>query len=184
MLCILLVLPHQSQGTIPPAALFVGMGYNLLKGNPDGDSHINAGKDPGLLMTRQILKLDPPDSPRELSYHEYPLCFQAQYKEIFYGTKSYQDRLLHDLIDTGIILFSVIPSHCIPAFLSHKFVVFIHFVLFAVGNTTKEISIHAFTLSEGELCSPNDFTIHISIVTSIEDTSWGKYGEKKYVCSQ
>ncbi|XP_078337921.1 uncharacterized protein LOC111136932 [Crassostrea virginica] len=116
-LCVLLVLPHQSQGTIPPAALFVGMGYNLLKGNPDGDSHINAGKDPGLLMTCQILKLDPPDSPRELSYHEYPLCFQAQYKEIFYGTKSYQDRLLHDLIDTG--------------------------------NTTKEISVHAFTLSEG-----------------------------------
>lgn len=107
-----------------------------------------------------------------------------KYKEIFYGTKSYQDRLLHDLIDTGIILFSVIPSHCIPAFLSHKFVVFIHFVLFAVGNTTKEISIHAFTLSEGELCSPINFTIHISIVTSIEDTSWGKYGEKKYVCSQ
>lgn len=117
VICLSLSVLHFSQATLPPAALFVGMGYNLLKGNPDGDSHINTGKDPGLLMTRQILKLDPPDSPRELSYHEYPLCFPTHYKEVFYGTKSYQTRLLHDLID--------------------------------IGNTTDDISTHAFSLSEG-----------------------------------
>ncbi|XP_062588052.1 uncharacterized protein LOC134249721 [Saccostrea cucullata] len=115
--CLCLTLIHNISGLIPPAALFVGMGYNFLKGNPDGDSHINAGKDPGLLMTRQILKLDPPDSPRELSYHEYPLCFPTHYKEVFYSTKSYQTRLLHDLID--------------------------------IGNTTRNITNHAFSLSEG-----------------------------------
>ncbi|XP_061187997.1 uncharacterized protein LOC133196067 [Saccostrea echinata] len=115
--CFCMTLIHYVSGTIPPAALFVGMGYNLLRGNPDGDSHINAGKDPGLLMTRQILKLDPPDSPRELSYHEYSLCFPTQYKEVFYNTKSYQTRLLHDLI--------------------------------GIGNTTENITNHAFSLSEG-----------------------------------
>lgn len=104
MICLSLSVLHFSHATLPPAALFVGMGYNLLKGNPDGDSHINTGKDPGLLMTRQILKLDPPDSPRELSYHEYPLCFPTHYKEVFYGTKSYQTRLLHDLIDIGTVI--------------------------------------------------------------------------------
>ncbi|XP_056000759.1 uncharacterized protein LOC125676191 [Ostrea edulis] len=108
---------HVVHGTVPPAALFVGMGYDILKGNPDGDSHMNVGKDPGLLMTRQILKLDPPDSPRELSYHEYSLCFPTHYREVFYGTKSYQSRLLHDLID--------------------------------IGNTTANITSHAFSLSEG-----------------------------------
>lgn len=115
--CLCLSVLHLFHASLPPAALFVGMGYNLLKGNPDGDSHINTGKDPGLLMTRQILKLDPPDSPRELSYHEYPLCFPTHYKEVFYGTKSYQTRLLHDLID--------------------------------IGNTTGDLSSHAFSLSEG-----------------------------------
>lgn len=30
--------------------LFVGMGYNFFKGNLDGDSYINIGKDFGLLM--------------------------------------------------------------------------------------------------------------------------------------
>jgi hypothetical protein len=137
------------QGTVPPAALFVGMGYDILKGNPDGDSHINAGKDPGLLMTRQILKLDPPNSPREISYHEYPLCYPTYYREVFYGTKSYQSRLLHDLIDIGMLNLSVFSVQLHRSFYKRIFPVVQ--CLTITGNTPVDIKIQAFTLSEGDV---------------------------------
>lgn len=36
---------------------FLGVGYNILKGNPDGSKLSLGGVDPGLLSTRKIFKL-------------------------------------------------------------------------------------------------------------------------------
>ena len=36
---------------------FIGVGYNLLKGNPEGGELSRGGVDPGLLLTRKIFKL-------------------------------------------------------------------------------------------------------------------------------
>ena len=42
----------------PPKGLyFVGVGYNLLKGNPEGGASSIGGIDPGLLSTRKIFQL-------------------------------------------------------------------------------------------------------------------------------
>ena len=42
----------------PPNGLyFVGVSYNLLKGNPEGGDLSTGGVDPGLLLTRKIFKL-------------------------------------------------------------------------------------------------------------------------------
>ena len=41
----------------PKGLHFVGVGYNLLKGNPEGGEVSNGGVDPGLLFTRKTFKL-------------------------------------------------------------------------------------------------------------------------------
>ncbi|WAR05987.1 hypothetical protein MAR_021356 [Mya arenaria] len=43
--------------TLPEALHYVGVGYNMLKGNPDGDFWARGGDDPGLLSTRKVLSL-------------------------------------------------------------------------------------------------------------------------------
>lgn len=42
----------------PPNAIYsVGVGYNILYGNPVGTDWRHGGEDPGLLVTKQILSL-------------------------------------------------------------------------------------------------------------------------------
>lgn len=45
------------QNNIPAALGSVGVGYNILRENPDGTDWRHGGEDPGLLVTRRILTL-------------------------------------------------------------------------------------------------------------------------------
>ena len=87
----------------------MGIGYNLLKANPEGGGLSRGGVDPGLLITRKIFKLTyeknkkstdleylVPDqvsfAPRSLSN-----CQERTKNGVVTGTKSYQDELKVDV---------------------------------------------------------------------------------------
>ena len=73
---------------------YVGIGYNLLKANPDGGLAARGGVDPGLLITRRILDLS--DS-RAIKVQRRHSCGVEQSTRTFYGAKSYQDKLAVDV---------------------------------------------------------------------------------------
>ena len=98
----------------PPQGIhFVGIGYNLLKANPQGGGLSTGGVDPGLLTSLKVLKLTyeknknstdlvylVPDqvsfAPRSLSN-----CLEREKTEVVTGTKSYQDELKVDVEADG-----------------------------------------------------------------------------------
>lgn len=47
----------QTGSAVPSVVRRIGVGYNLLYGNPDGTHWKSGGEDPGLLVTRHILDL-------------------------------------------------------------------------------------------------------------------------------
>ena len=47
----------QTGSALPSAVSDIGLGYNLLYGNPEGEHWKSGGEDPGLLVTRHILAL-------------------------------------------------------------------------------------------------------------------------------
>lgn len=59
LLFIILTLASAMQAIQDPPAgdHFVGVGYNILKGNPKGGDISIGGVDPGLMLTRKIFKL-------------------------------------------------------------------------------------------------------------------------------
>ena len=96
----------------PPAGIhFVGVGYNILKANPEGDISYG-GVDPGLLLTK-IFKLtyETEKSSTDLRYRvpdqvsfaprSVNTCQESEQKEVVVGTKSYQDELKLDVTTTG-----------------------------------------------------------------------------------
>jgi len=89
---------------------FLGVGYNILKGNPDGHlSH--GGVDPGLLATRKIFKLtwDTKKTsvdgkfhvPDQVVFVHRSSCVETTAHEVFSGVKSYQDKLKVDVKASG-----------------------------------------------------------------------------------
>lgn len=89
---------------IPPYTIqFIGVGYNLLNGNPEGGETSQAGVDPGLLLTRKIFSLSPGDIPREIVYEHHQTCASGTSTGIFYGGKTYQEYLLLDAQSSGTI---------------------------------------------------------------------------------
>ncbi|GFR70968.1 MACPF domain-containing protein 8 [Elysia marginata] len=69
---------------------FLGVGYNLLTGNPDGGLLSRGGIDPGLLFTRKIFDLSPQHAVQSESRKS---CAQTRQTSVFYGGKSYQNKL-------------------------------------------------------------------------------------------
>lgn len=69
---------------------YVGIGYNLLKANPDGGQASRGGVDPGLLITRHILDLSNHNTIQAERRHS---CSTVKSTSMFYGGKSYQDKL-------------------------------------------------------------------------------------------
>jgi hypothetical protein len=88
-------------GAAPQGVHFVGVGYNLLKGNPDGGMATRGGVDPGLLFTRRIFAMSPGDVPPEVVYEPRHSCAKEETLSVFYGTKSYQDKLNVDVSSSG-----------------------------------------------------------------------------------
>lgn len=96
----------------PPKGLqFLGVGYNLLEGNPDGGDLSNGGIDPGLLFTRKVFKLSYDTNkvsigrqyliPDQVSFAPRSSCVTTTKKEVFSGSKSYQDKLTVDVSANG-----------------------------------------------------------------------------------
>ena len=87
----------------PSGISFVGSGYNLIKGNPDGEEINNGGVDPGLHPEKRILeftfkkKLKTDDGkyaiPDQISYSKRSGCAGRDKTTIVTGTKAYQDNL-------------------------------------------------------------------------------------------
>ncbi|KAK3732206.1 hypothetical protein RRG08_026588 [Elysia crispata] len=81
---------------------FLGVGYNLLTGNPDGGLLSRGGIDPGLLYTRKILDLSQPYAVQSESRQS---CAQTRQTSVFYGGKSYQNKLKRGVSVGGGKLF-------------------------------------------------------------------------------
>ncbi|KAK3585063.1 hypothetical protein CHS0354_004247 [Potamilus streckersoni] len=85
-----------------PAALhYIGVGYNVIRGNPDGNFWIAGGDDPGFLTTRKILSLSSGDVPAEIIYEHHDTCRQSHEFAFFYDPKSYQNKLLERVRTSG-----------------------------------------------------------------------------------
>lgn len=91
---------------IPNGLQHLGVGYNILTGNPDGDKNIG-DVDPGLLNTRRIFELT--HKGKKMSVGQlYSIPDQVEYaardakvtttsKQTFVGEKSYQKKLTKDI---------------------------------------------------------------------------------------
>ncbi|XP_067676943.1 uncharacterized protein [Haliotis asinina] len=71
---------------------YVGIGYNLLKANPEGEDTVpRGGIDPGVLLTRHIFKLTGKDPPEAEIAQGRLDCATEEY--VYFGQKSYQNML-------------------------------------------------------------------------------------------
>lgn len=85
----------------PNGIRFIGVGYHLINGNPEGGDANNGGIDPGLLSTRQILALTFDEGritngfpvPDEVTFSPRQSCVKESSQSTFYGTRSYQNSL-------------------------------------------------------------------------------------------
>lgn len=95
----------------PKGLHFVGVGYNLLEGNPEGGDVSNGGVDPGLLFTRKIFQLTwdmnkisvdkKYQIPDQVSFAPRASCVKSNKKDVFSGSKSYQQKLNVDVDVSG-----------------------------------------------------------------------------------
>ncbi|XP_062596049.1 uncharacterized protein LOC134257446 [Saccostrea cucullata] len=74
--------------------LYLGVGYNMVKGNPDGGEWAKLGQDPGLLLTRNILETEI-DGSSYIKKTAYPRCTQMSSTSVFYDPESYKEYILH-----------------------------------------------------------------------------------------
>ena len=106
------VVTHASQNVTTAKGLrFLGVGYNVLKGNPDGGNLTHGGVDPGLLFARKIFKLtwDTQKTsvdgkfrvPDQVAFAHRSSCVENTTNEVFSGAKSYQDKLKVDVKASG-----------------------------------------------------------------------------------
>ena len=80
----------------------IGVGYDILRGNPDGDPS-KGGIDPELKTTRKILKLTWNDGklsvnkkykvPDQIVFADRDSFASKTVQDVFSGTRSYQDKL-------------------------------------------------------------------------------------------
>ncbi|XP_050416954.2 uncharacterized protein LOC126830600 [Patella vulgata] len=91
-LTLLVLVGHLVHG-YSPGIDFVGIGYNLLKANPEGGVGGAGGVDPGLNGVRKILQLSSGTVPKEVAYKPRHSCLQQKSTHVYYGSKSYQSRL-------------------------------------------------------------------------------------------
>ena len=97
---------HCQRNKNPKGLGFIGVKYNLLKGNPEGNTRLG-GVDPGLDITRKILKLTNDDGkavPDQICYEPRQVCSTSKSSKIFGGTKRYQEKLNVDVTAKGTIL--------------------------------------------------------------------------------
>ena len=94
---------HCQRNKNPKGLGFIGVKYNLLRGNPEGKTEMG-GVDPGLEITRKILKLTYDDGqavPDQICYEPRQVCTVSKSAKIFGGTKRYQEKLNVDVTAKG-----------------------------------------------------------------------------------
>ena len=94
---------HCQRNENPKGLGFIGVKYNLLRGNPEGRTEMG-GVDPGLDIIRKILKLTYEDGkavPDQICYEPRQVCSTSKSAKIFGGTKRYQEKLNVDVTATG-----------------------------------------------------------------------------------
>ena len=94
---------HCQRNENPKGLGFIGVKYNLLRGNPEGRTEMG-GFDPGLDIIRKILKLTYVDCkavPDQICYEPRQVCSVSKSAKIFGGTKRYQEKLNVDVTATG-----------------------------------------------------------------------------------
>ena len=91
---------------------FVGIGYDLLRGNPEGDFD-KGGIDPGYRLARNILKRtytkhkgarfngEYIDIPDQMEYHPVSSCSSVESVSVYTGAESYQKKLDVNLETSG-----------------------------------------------------------------------------------
>ncbi|XP_038049832.1 uncharacterized protein LOC119723332 [Patiria miniata] len=110
-LCIVPAWPIALAVPVTPGTLtFLGNGYNILFGNPEGDLRTGSG-DPGLLITRKIFDFSYDDKkmsldgrytvPDQVIMSSRESCRPSVTTAVFEGTKSYQDELKHYVKQLG-----------------------------------------------------------------------------------
>lgn len=116
---LLFLLPALSLGAstkpIPEQMKYVGISYDIIKGNPEGNQK-TGGVDPGLLTTRRVLKLTYDNGkvtadneyrvPDEVDFVRRSSSYTSQEKDTFHGTKSYAKKLSHQVNVDGKLLVS------------------------------------------------------------------------------
>ena len=100
----------KGSGDAPKGLHYVGVGYNLVEGNPEGDV-TKGGVDPGLLITRKIFQLTWNTNkksvdnrfgvPDQVTFAPRSSCVTTNKKEVFSGAKSYQKKLYADVEVSG-----------------------------------------------------------------------------------
>ena len=100
--------------TAPSGVSFVGIGYNIVEGNPEGDDKKHGGIDHGLLVSRKIFSLTyktnelTGDSryklPDQIAFSSRLSCVEDKETKasIVFGSKSHQSKLKADVEASGI----------------------------------------------------------------------------------
>ena len=100
--------------TAPSGVSFVGIGYNIVEGNPEGNDKKHGGIDHGLLVSRKIFSLTyktnelTGDSrykvPDQIAFSSRLSCVEDKETNasIVFGSKSYEAKLKADVEASGI----------------------------------------------------------------------------------
>ena len=100
--------------TAPSGVSFVGIGYNIVEGNPEGDDKKHGGIDHGLLVSRKIFSLTyktnelTGDSrykvPDQIAFSPRLSCVEDKETKasIVFGSKSHQSKLKAEVEASGI----------------------------------------------------------------------------------
>ncbi len=87
--------------------LIIGVGYNLLEGNPDGEG--NSAADPGIQTGFKVLKTDYDDTVSDpIKVVPESDCSASKTVEVYSGTKGYQDALGVDVTAEGTVMMCTV----------------------------------------------------------------------------
>ena len=101
-----------SPSALSLATNFVAIGYNLLRGNPEGGFR-NGGTDPGLRVSYRVLNITYNENrrifyngqthslPDQVNFQPVSSCSFHESSKAFIGTQSYQRKLSADVTSEG-----------------------------------------------------------------------------------
>ena len=115
------------QGALQPLTDYVAIGYNLLKGNPDGD-YVLGGLDSGIKLTRSIFREsyakgkthyyngETVPLPDQVTFQSTQSCSSRQKVNVYSGTSSYQKKLGISVSATGKIFNQLLCIHLLHCY--------------------------------------------------------------------